>query len=149
QLELERDALARIAGRHEVLALHGGRISDGLPRQPLEPFPRGEQPQQTPQRPRARRPPPPHTPRWSTVHASVHAGRASTFPSTTSARGAITPSAIVTACPGFSSGVPYSDPYDPVFETAIVAPVTSPCESVLARAASARRAISAPIAAIP
>src|SRR3990172_7469785 len=44
QLELERDALARIAGRHEVLALHGGRISDGLPPQPLEPFPRGEQP---------------------------------------------------------------------------------------------------------
>src|SRR5205085_1897203 len=52
----------------------------------------------------------PSSTRWSNVRESVHAGRASTAPSTTSARGAMTPSARIAAWPSWRSGVPASDP---------------------------------------
>ena len=52
------------------------------------------------------RPAAPSIRRWSNVSDSVAAGRATTAPSTTSARGSITPSARMAACGGLMIGVP-------------------------------------------
>src|SRR5581483_739924 len=52
----------------------------------------------------------PSSSRWSNVSESVHAGRAVTTPSTTRARGSITPRARIAPCPGVRMGVPNSDP---------------------------------------
>src|SRR5205085_4054766 len=78
----------------------------------------------------------PSSTRWSKDSDSVMAGRATTSPSTTSARDAITPVARMAASGMLMMGVPDSAPNDPTFVTVMVPPDICSGSTVPPRAAA-------------
>src|SRR4051794_14927388 len=148
--------VALVGDAHEVVSQPEGVHDLGCGRQQRRDLHRGSPPSRSgdsnsaTRSVRARPAVAPSSTRWSNVIEKVAAGRATTSSPTTSARGWITPSAIVTLVFGDRIGVPASESYEPVLLTAIVAVATfSSNGSEPLRAAVARRSISAAISPIP